>query len=64
MVCAIFSNGKCRPSWNAKLQEIITASYQKHSGTKLDQYQVMVLEISSFSCLYAILVTAPGGRLG
>ena len=48
--CAIFSNGKWLPSWNAKLQEIRKASYKKHSGTKLDRFQPMVLEIPSFSC--------------
>ena len=26
-------------------------SYKKHSGTKLDQFHPMVLEISSFLCL-------------
>ena len=51
MFCAIFSKGKLRPSWNAKLQKIKTASYKKHSGTKFDQFQPMVLEILSFSCL-------------
>ena len=32
-------------------KKIKTASYKKHSGTRLDQFQPMVLEISSFSCL-------------
>ena len=50
-VCSIFSNGKWWPSWNAKLQKIKTTSYKKNSGTKLDQFQQMVLEILSFSCL-------------
>ena len=27
------------------------SSLKKHSGTKLDQFQTVVLEISSFSCL-------------
>ena len=44
-------DGKWQPSWNAKLQKIITASIKKHSGTKLYQFQPMVLEISSFSSL-------------
>ena len=48
MLCAIISNCKWRPSWNAKLQNIKT-SQKKHSGTKLDQYQPMVLGLSSFS---------------
>ena len=47
----------------AKLQKIEMALYKKHSGTKLDQYQPMVLEISSFSCFYAILSNGPGGYL-
>ena len=51
MFCAIFSNGKWQPSWNATSQKIKTASYKKHSGTKLDQFQPMVLEILSFLCL-------------
>ena len=51
IICAIFSNGKWWPSWNAILQKIKMASYKKHSGTKLDQFQPMVLEIMSFSCL-------------
>ena len=41
------------------MQKIKIASYKKHSGTKLDQYQPMVLEILSFSCLYAILSNNP-----
>ena len=36
MFCIFFSNGNWRPSWNAKMQKIKTASYKKHSGTKLD----------------------------
>ena len=32
-------------------KKIKTASHKKHSGTKLDQFQPMALEISSFSCL-------------
>ena len=51
MFCTIFSNSKWQPSWNPKLQKNVTASYKKHSGTKLDQFQPMGLEILSFSCL-------------
>ena len=36
----------------------------KHSGTKLDQFQPMVLEILSFLCLFYFLIMAPGGHLG
>ena len=49
-VLCYFSNSKWQPSWNAKLQTIKTASYKKHSGTKLDQFHPMVLEILSFLC--------------
>ena len=59
MFCAIFSNDKWWPSWNANLQKIKTPSHKKHSGTKLDQYQPMVLGILSFSCLYAIFSNGP-----
>ena len=37
---------ECQTAKNSK-----TASYKKHPGTKLDQFQQVVLEISSFSCL-------------
>ena len=57
-VYAIFSNGPWRPSWIVNLHKfeivplkIKTASYKKHSGTKLDQFHPIVLEILSFSCL-------------
>ena len=50
MVCAVFSNGNWRPSLNAKFQKIKTSSHKKHSGTNVDQFQQMVLEILSFSC--------------
>ena len=47
-----------------KKKKIKTTSNKKQSGTKLDQYQPMVLEISSFSCLYTIFRNGPGGHLG
>ena len=53
MFCATFSNGKWWPSWNTKLQKIKTSSFKKHSGTNLDQFQPMVLEICHV-CVYAI----------
>ena len=62
MFCAIFSNGKWWQSWNAKLQKTKMASYKKHSGRKLDQFQPMVLEILSFLCL-CYLSNSPGGYL-
>ena len=49
-VLRYFSNSKWQPSWNFKLQKNITTSYKKHSGTKLDQFQPMGLEILSLSC--------------
>ena len=36
---------------NSSIQTNETASYKKHSGIKLDQFQPMVLEILSFLCL-------------
>ena len=36
---------------NAKKKKYITDSYKKHSGTKMDQFQLMGLEILSFSYL-------------
>ena len=42
--------------------KIKMASVKKHSGTKLDQFQPMVLEISSFS-IYAIFSNTLGGYL-
>ena len=58
-VDAIFSTSPWRPSWIVNLHKFVidplkkikTASHKKHSGTKLDQFHLMVLEILSFPCL-------------
>ena len=51
MFCAILvtKNGSHLGMPNRK--KIQTASYKKHSGTKLDQFHPMVLEISLVLCL-------------
>ena len=47
------------PNSKKKKKKKNTPSYKKDSGPKLDQYQPMVLEISSFSCLYASFSNGP-----
>ena len=60
MFCAIFSISKWQSSWNPKLKKNITTSYKKHSGTKLDQFEPMGLEILSFFSVDAIFSNGPG----
>ena len=40
------------------------ASYKKHTGTKLDQFQPRVLEILSLITFRLFLELTPGGHLG
>ena len=59
MLCAIFSNGKQRPSWNAKLQKNKETFWHKvGSISTYGSWDIVIFVFMLF------LVTAPGGHLG